>query len=144
MACEACGARVSRWSELRLCPACHSTSGGVLVAPEAVRPATSLWLWTSPSARTVVASGDLGAILKAYRAATGATQRDVARALGYDVSYVSAIENGRREISNATDLRRFAAQLGIPPHFLGVTDPTDSDFAAMDQFGESALRLAII
>jgi transcriptional regulator with XRE-family HTH domain len=82
--------------------------------------------------------------LQTYRASTGTTQRDLAEALGYDTTYISAIENGRRRITNVNDLRRIAEHLGLAPHVLGVTDASDADFAAMLQFGESTLRLAAV
>ncbi len=39
---------------------------------------------------------ELGAAIQAQRQARGVTQRDLARALGVSVAYVSLIERGRR------------------------------------------------
>jgi hypothetical protein len=96
------------------------------------------------SAASALATGSLTFIVKAYRTATGTSQAGLAVALGYDTSYISMIENGRRAISDVPTLRRFARYLGVPPHVLGVTDPQDADFAVMIQFGESTIRLASV
>ncbi|MFI0780061.1 hypothetical protein [Streptomyces sp. NPDC021212] len=64
--------------------------------------------------------------------------------LGYDKTYISMVENGRRTIEDIPSRRRIAATLRLPPHVLGVTDPTDADHVAMVQFGDSTVRLAEI
>ncbi len=144
MRCEACGATVSRWSASPLCPACHAVSGAALPLPEQRRPHSALWLWTSDHARSALATGDLAVIIRAYRAATRASQRQLAEQLGYDPTYISMIETGRREINDVATRLRIARHLGLPPHTLGVSDPDDADFSAMLQFGESTIRLAVI
>ncbi|MBB6039511.1 helix-turn-helix domain-containing protein [Phytomonospora endophytica] len=103
-----------------------------------------LWLWTSVAAKAAIATGNLAAILRTYRTLSGVTQKALADALGYDVTYISALENERRHITSVSDLRRIADHLGLPRHILGITDPHDADYQAMLQFGESTLRLAII
>jgi len=111
----------------------------------AARPTSSraaTWLWISDTARAGLASGDLALMIRTYRAATGTSQRRLAELLGYDPTYISMIENGRREISDVTTRLRIARRLGLPAHTLGVTDPDDADFTAMLQFGESTTRLA--
>src|SRR6266536_3085054 len=113
----------------------------------ATRPTTSgpaTWLWISDTARTALASGDLALIIRTYRAATGTSQRCLAELLGYDPTYISMIETGRREISDVVTRLRIARRLGLPAHTLGVSDPGDADFTAMLQFGESTIRLAAI
>lgn len=64
--------------------------------------------------------------------------------LGYDKTYVSMIETGRRSISDVGTLRYIARTLALPAHAIGVTDGGDADFAAMVQFGDSTIRLAEI
>ncbi|MGW3808727.1 helix-turn-helix domain-containing protein [Micromonospora sp. NPDC005113] len=91
-----------------------------------------------------MASGDLAVIIRTYRAATGVSQRRLAELLGYDPTYISMIETGRREISDVATRLRIARHLGVPAHTLGVSDPDDADFTAMLQFGESTIRLAAI
>ena len=110
--------------------------------PRHRRPPSALWLWTGDHARVALATGDLAVIIRAYRAATGTSQRQLAEILGYDPTYISMIETGRREINDVATRLRIAQHLGVPPHTLGVSDPDDADFTAMLQFGESTIRLA--
>lgn len=144
MQCGGCGARVGRWSASPLCPACHAIAGAALPVPGQRHGGSALWLWTSDIARAALASGDLAVIIRAYRAATGVSQRRLAELLGYDPTYISMIETGRREISDVATRLRIARHLGVPAHTLGVSDPDDADFTAMLQFGESTIRLAAI
>jgi transcriptional regulator with XRE-family HTH domain len=103
-----------------------------------------MWLWTSDDAGAALATGRLSAIVRAYRMVTGVSQRALADLLGYDSTYISMIETGRREVSDVHARLRIARHLGIPAHVLGVTDPDDADFTAMLQFGQSTLRLAVL
>jgi len=144
MRCDGCGTTVSRWSTSRLCPACHAIAGATLPVPAAHRRGSAMWLWTSDTARAALATGDLALIIRTYRATTGTSQRRLAELLGYDPTYISMIETGRREISDVTTRLRIARHLGLPAHTIGVSDPGDADFTAMLQFGESTIRLAVI
>jgi transcriptional regulator with XRE-family HTH domain/predicted negative regulator of RcsB-dependent stress response len=119
-----------------------AATGGTL-APGRGKP-SALWLWTSADARAALATGNLGIIMKAWRTITGTGQRALAEALGYDSTYISMIENNRRDIVDVDSRRRFAHHLSIPPHVLGVTDRDDADHVAMLQFGYSTLRLAAL
>uniref|UniRef100_A0AAU2V761 Helix-turn-helix domain-containing protein n=1 Tax=Streptomyces sp. NBC_00003 TaxID=2903608 RepID=A0AAU2V761_9ACTN len=102
------------------------------------------WRWATGQAQLVLNSGDLGEILRFYRAVNGLTQTDLGILLGYDKTYVSALELGKRHIDDVGSLRRVCAQLRLPPHVLGITDPADADHRAMVQFGASTVRLAEI
>jgi len=64
--------------------------------------------------------------------------------LGYDRTYISMIECGRRTVTDRGTLTRIAQALAIPPHMLGIVGPDDADFAAMLAFGSSVIRLADI
>ncbi|MDQ3152984.1 MAG: helix-turn-helix domain-containing protein [Actinomycetota bacterium] len=105
-----------------------------------------MWLWASPQAGPALASRDLGRILRVYRRINGLSQHKLAELLGFDKTYISMIETGRRTISDVTTRRKIARTLGLPMHVLGVTeaDDNDADFAAMVQFADSTLRLAEI
>jgi transcriptional regulator with XRE-family HTH domain len=70
------------------------------------------------------------------------TQQQLADLLGYDRSYISMIERGRRRVTDRGTLAHIASTLVIPPHMLGIADPDDVDFAAMLAFGASVIRLA--
>jgi transcriptional regulator with XRE-family HTH domain len=143
MQCRVCGATFARWSTSPLCPACHAVDAQLPV-PESRQRRSFLWLWTSDQARSALATGDLAVIMRTYRTVTGTSQRQLAELLGYDTTYISMIETGRREINDVAARLRIARYLGIPPHVLGVSDPSDADFTAMLQFGESTIRLAVI
>ncbi|MFF7728776.1 helix-turn-helix domain-containing protein [Streptomyces sp. NPDC008001] len=114
--------------------------------PPAPRPAARhvLWHWATPQAEAVLASRDLGTILRFHRAVHRLTQTELGEALGYDKTYVSALELGKRPLEDVGSRRRIAERLGLPPHVLGVTDVADTDHRAMVQFGESTVRLAEI
>ena len=64
--------------------------------------------------------------------------------LGYDRTYISMIESGRRNLTDRGTLAHIARTLAIPPQVLGIADPDDADFAAMLAFGTSVIRLAQI
>lgn len=109
-------------------------------------PATrhALWRWATPQAETVLARRDLGAILRFHRHVHGQNQTALGDQLGYDKTYISALETGKRTIDDVGSLRRIATTLHLPPHVLGITDAADLDHQAMLQFGESTVRLAEI
>lgn len=116
---------------------------GRLPAPRVLLPHT-MWHWATPQAEAVLATRDLGPILRFYRQIHGLSQVALGHLLGYDKTYVSMVENGRRTIDDVPSRRRIAAALCLPPHVLGVTDPADADHFAMVQFGDSTVRLAEI
>ncbi|MFI7095391.1 helix-turn-helix domain-containing protein [Streptomyces lydicus] len=120
-----------------------------MAAPErltASRPSAQhvVWHWATPQARTILNSGDLGAILRFHRTVHGLNQTELGNLLGYDKTYISALELRKKTLGDVGSLRRVAAQLRLPPHILGVTDPADTDHRAMVQFGQSTVRLAEI
>lgn len=114
-----------------------------LPAPRALLPHT-VWHWATPQAAAVLATRDLGAILRFHRQINGLSQAALGSLLGYDKTYVSLVENRRRTIDDVPSRRRIATALRLPPHVLGITDPRDCDHFAMVQFGESTIRLADI
>jgi transcriptional regulator with XRE-family HTH domain len=97
--------------------------------------------WLSAAGRDG-AGGDLGAILRGYRRVSALTQQQLADMLGYDRTYISMIESGRRNVTDRGTLAHIAGTLAIPPHVLGIVGPDDADFAAMLAFGTSVIRLA--
>jgi transcriptional regulator with XRE-family HTH domain len=101
-----------------------------------------LWLWSGPQAATALATPDLGVILRTYRLLNGLSQEKLAALLGYDKTYVSMIETGRRVISDVATRRHIAAMLALPAHVLGITHTDDADFRAMLQFADSTIRLS--
>jgi transcriptional regulator with XRE-family HTH domain len=142
MRCPACAAALDEPVAGAQCPACRAVSGEVLY----LRPAasSSLWLWTSDDAQTALSTGNLGIIMRAWRRVTGVSQHDLAERLGYDTSYISMIENGRRDVADIGSRLRIATFLGVPPHRVGVVDTESADFIAMMQFAHSTIRLAVL
>jgi transcriptional regulator with XRE-family HTH domain len=100
------------------------------------------WLWTAPDAAAALRSRDLATIIRAYRRINGLSQEQLANQLGYDKTYISMIETGRRSINDLAGRRHIARALGLPAHVLGTTDSDDADFTAMLQFADSTIRLA--
>ncbi|MEU5425574.1 helix-turn-helix transcriptional regulator [Streptomyces olivoreticuli] len=103
-----------------------------------------VWHWATPQAEAALATRDLGVILRFHRAVHRLNQTELGEILGYDKTYVSALELGKRSLDDVGSRRRVAEHLGLPPHVLGVTDIADTDHRAMLQFGESTVRLAEI
>ncbi|MBC3839375.1 helix-turn-helix transcriptional regulator [Streptacidiphilus sp. 4-A2] len=103
-----------------------------------------MWRWATPAAQEALGTRNLGTILRYYREQQSLSQTALGVLLGYEKPYVSMLENGRRTITDVVSLRRIATALSLPPHVLGVTDPADTDVAAMLQFGDSTIRLAEI
>ncbi|MGH4028787.1 helix-turn-helix domain-containing protein [Actinomycetota bacterium Odt1-20B] len=110
----------------------------------ALRPTSqhAQWRWATPQGEATLAGGDLGAILLFHREVHGLTQTELGDILGYDKTYISALELGRRTLKDVDSRRRVAGLLALPPHVLGVTDPGVTDHRAMLQFGEGVVRLA--
>ncbi len=149
--CERCGAQLSCYNHESICAPCHAALVPASRTELAARPSHPLaarvrpaptWLWVSPSAQAALASGDLAAILAAYRHANRLSQAQLAEILGLDQPYVSRIESGARKVRDIRMLARIANRLSIPPHLLGVVGANDADFAGMMQFAEATLRLS--
>jgi transcriptional regulator with XRE-family HTH domain len=137
--CGHCGAPASPSGRPARCPACQLPASAVV--PGAGPVGAAAWL---PAAERAGASGDLGPILRGYRRVCALTQQQLADMLGYDRTYISMIESGRRHLTDRGTLAHIARTLAIPPHVLGIAGPDDADFAAMLAFGTSVIRLAQI
>ena len=135
--CDRCGSVASRPGVLTPRAACQLP---VSQAPRTLIAAAS-WL---PKADPDGLRGNVGAILLSYRRAGRLTQQQLAELLGFDRTYISMIERGRRSITDRGTLRHISRTLAIPPHVLGITGPDDADFSAMLSFGASVIRLAEI
>lgn len=142
--CDACGAGLSRLAVEPICPTCHASARHAAPVVPARQLMPAAWLWSAPEATAALRSRDLATILRVYRRLNKLSQERLAALLGYDKTYVSMIETGRRNISDVATRRHIARTLGLPMHALGVTDNDDADFAAMIQFGDSTIRLAEI
>lgn len=146
--CRDCGStRLTAPEHGPLCVTCRISGGtGLDPGPAAEQltptPLNPVWAWTDPAGRQALASGEVGAILRAYRVANGLSQEKLAERLGYDKTYISMIETGRRVVQDVATRRHIARTLTLPPHLLGVTDPADTEFVAMLAFAESTIRLA--
>ncbi|HUY51793.1 MAG TPA: helix-turn-helix domain-containing protein [Streptosporangiaceae bacterium] len=141
--CQRCGAPLpGAAGTAAVCPACQVTAGGPGPAPADEQLAPAAWAWADPAAARALRTRQLGPILRAYRRAAGLTQEQLATRLGYDKTYVSMIETGRRAVHDVPARRHIARTLAIPPHLLGVTDPRDSEHVAMVSFAQAVIRLA--
>lgn len=142
--CEACGAELSTFATELVCLTCHTSANLAAPVVHARRRVPAIWMWSTREANAALASRDLATILRTYRRLNDLSQQRLADLLGYDKTYVSMIETGRRSISDVGTRRHIARTLGLPTHVFGVTDGDDADFAAMVQFGDSTIRLAEI
>lgn len=119
-ACERCGARLSRANEGLLCSPCERSARlDPIPAVVAAQP-DAPWLFTSPQREAPPDGSNLGEVLRAYRKTHRITQHDLADLLGYDQSYVSMLERGRRSLRDVVELRRLAAVLALPEDELGL------------------------
>jgi 8-oxo-dGTP pyrophosphatase MutT (NUDIX family)/transcriptional regulator with XRE-family HTH domain len=130
--CDRCGAPGTPSGRAASCPACRPTPA----APSGA-VATAAWL-----AAEAAPGRGLGDVLLGYRRVNGLYQQDVADMLGYDRTYISMIESGRRKVTDRGTLAHIAATLAIPPHLLGITDPDNASYRAMLEFGAAVIRLA--
>lgn len=142
--CEGCATELSRYATPPVCPTCYALSGHRPSATPSRRLLPALWLWSTPEAATALATRDLGVILRTYRRLNNCSQEKLAALLGYDKTYISMIETGRRVINDVATRRHIADTLALPAQTLGITGTSDADFAAMIQFADSTIRLAEI
>src|ERR1700722_9269868 len=137
--CGRCGAPGSPSGRSASCASCQFPAS--VTVPDASPLVAAAWL---PAAERGRADRNLAAILRGYRRAGALTQQQLADMLGYDRTYISMIESGRRNITDRGTLAHIAGVLAIPPYVLGIADPDDADFAVMLAFGTSVIRLAEI
>ncbi|WP_198407051.1 helix-turn-helix domain-containing protein [Nocardia terpenica] len=142
--CQACGVVISRYAAEAVCPTCAANQSPAPALVRATPIVSAIWLWAAPEAATAIATRDLPTILRTYRRINGLNQIALAELLGYDKSYVSMLETGRRAIADVASRRHIASRLGLPAHVLGVTGVDDAEYRAMLQFGDSTVRLAEI
>ncbi|MCI3276243.1 helix-turn-helix domain-containing protein [Streptomyces cylindrosporus] len=102
--------------------------------PAASKP--TQWLYEAEERHAPPDGSNLQGALRAYRYTHKLTQQDLADLLGYDQSYVSLLERGKRSIRDVDELRRIAGTLGLPEDELGLLP------AAMSGRDEHALRPA--
>ncbi len=62
----------------------------------------------------------MGLLLRSYRQTYGLTQQQLAERLGFDQSYVSKVESGRRAIHDISTLRHIARRLSLSPEDVGL------------------------
>ncbi|MGH2941944.1 MAG: helix-turn-helix domain-containing protein [Solirubrobacteraceae bacterium] len=75
----------------------------------------------SESMPAVAVLRGVGHLLRDYRMTHGLTQADLGDRLGFDQSYISKVESGRRHIRDLDALRRIAEVLAIAPEDLGLS-----------------------
>src|SRR5256885_11505677 len=98
--CEACGAKLSKFATESVCPARHASANHAAPVVPARRLVPTVWIWSAREAAAALASRDLATILRTYRRLNGISQLRLADLLGYDKTYVSMIETGRRSIND--------------------------------------------
>jgi hypothetical protein len=81
-------------------------------------------IWRSPAIQQAAAAGQAGALIRMARIARNLSLVQAGELVGYSASTLSRIETGQRKLTDVTQLRRFAAVLGIPAHLFGLTSST--------------------
>lgn len=117
--CAKCGALLSRFNEEELCDPCQRSAN---VAP----PAAVDWL----ASDSAPAGDDAGAMLRAWRIASGMSQNEIADRMGWTQQHLSHIENGKT--FTIEQRRRAVGELGIPPRDLGLSAQQVSDVVSAD------------
>ena len=79
-------------------------------------------IWRSGPVRAALASGDLGAVVRAVREAHHMTLAELGERCGYSSSTVSRLETGRQPLRDVKVLRSLADALDIPARLLGLVD----------------------
>src|SRR5262245_13133905 len=99
------------------------------MTPRRPLPTAPEGLWDRPDMAAALAARDMTTVLSIYQQWTGATQPQIANAVGIGQPSVSAILNGRRQVTALDMFERFADGLGIPRLRLGLA-PVDAAPAA--------------
>jgi hypothetical protein len=73
-----------------------------------------------------LATRDMGEVLKIYQQWTGASQTQLAHAIGVGQPTINAVMQGKRRVEALALYERFASGLGIPPRRLGLADPDET------------------
>jgi transcriptional regulator with XRE-family HTH domain len=121
--CERCGKTLSRYNPDPICATC-SRPGASSPAFDPAAP------WLSRATAAVAARDDVGAVLRAYRIASGHSQSALASMLDMTQQNLSQIEGGR---SPSMEQRyRIVEVLGLAPEDLGLASHPLHDVAAGD------------
>lgn len=118
--CSRYGAWLSRANSGTMCSPCEQAVQEALPETAVPAPTSTPWLYEAGEQQAPPDGSNLKAALRAYRATHHLTQQDLADLLGYDQSYVSVLERGKRSIRDVDELRRVASVLGLPEDELGL------------------------
>ncbi|MGW5396244.1 helix-turn-helix transcriptional regulator [Streptomyces sp. NPDC003952] len=127
--CIRCGTKLSRSNTDTVCSPCRRAigpraSGSAVRAAVSAEP-TPHWLAGDTERAAPPDASNLADVLKAYRTLHKLKQQDLADLLGYDQSYVSLLERGKRNIRDMDELRRLALALALPEDELGLLPPDE-------------------
>ncbi|WTO53443.1 helix-turn-helix domain-containing protein [Streptomyces sp. NBC_00211] len=128
--CTRCGTKLSRSNTDTVCSPCRRALGPKATGghPQALstEPPSPHWLAGDTERSAPPDGSNLADVLKTYRALHKLKQQDLADLLGYDQSYVSLLERGKRTIRDMIELRRLAAALALPEEELGLLPPAEA------------------
>ncbi|MDJ0341370.1 helix-turn-helix transcriptional regulator [Streptomyces sp. H10-C2] len=130
--CSRCGTTLSRTNTDTLCSPCRRSVGATGTAQHATSSRGDgqvHWLSAEGERSAPPDGSNLAAVLKAYRSLHQLKQQDLADLLGYDQSYVSLLERGKRTIRDMDELRRLAQVLALPEDELGLLPAVDAAVA---------------
>jgi transcriptional regulator with XRE-family HTH domain len=127
-ACDRCGTLLSRYNRGRVCGTCER-SGRVPSTVSLAAIVAEPWLNRGDS--DAVAADDVGAVLRAYRLASGHSQARLAAMLDMTQQNLSQIEGGRSP--SMEQRRRIVDVLGLAPEDLGLSSRPAQGVVADDR-----------
>lgn len=141
--CIRCGTKLSRGNTDTVCSPCRRAVGPTALGGPLRAVGTDAephWLAGNTERSAPPDGSNLAEVLKAYRALHKLKQQDLADLLGYDQSYVSLLERGKRNIRDMVELRRLAHALALPEDELGLLPPAEAVVTVGASAGEVGER----
>ncbi|GGR85666.1 hypothetical protein Snoj_44070 [Streptomyces nojiriensis] len=141
--CTRCGTKLSRGNTDTVCSPCRRAVGPKTSSRPSRTVSTDAephWLASDTERSAPPDGSNLADVLKAYRALHKLKQQDLADLLGYDQSYVSLLERGKRNIRDMVELRRLAHALALPEEELGLLPPAEAVVTVGASAGEMGER----
>jgi transcriptional regulator with XRE-family HTH domain len=123
--CRRCGSTLSKYNTEPMCGSCARQPPSTSPVLSSAAP------WLSRAHLTGGDGNDVGAVLRAYRLASGQSQATLAAALDMTQQNLSQLEGGRS--ASIEQRRKIVEVLGLAPEDLGLASRPAQGLAADDQ-----------